>query len=1195
MDQLSVHSKKVWKFLRQRFPCNRVLAQRIFKSTVSATVALIFCLIPKVRDRLGNQPAMLPLIAVMVHPGRRISATIQGAMYCITGLLIGLAYSLLGRFVAQRCLGHTWNSISELEQYSLNYRRYESALALLAVFETLMLFVHGWMRSVSHHYFHIVFPLFLVVHFAFMAPLTENAGTIAKAFSVPFYLGIAMSIFWNLMLFPEFGSTYLGNNTMDVLNEIHKSIDSAINFFISIDVKDLSQSLYDEEPISLAKLLKLKSSIDGKVSNCNLVLEECMYEISYSYLSPSDLAAIIKRFDHLSKYISALINACQLEFMLLGRHRKQAAGDGVMLKTEKEIYHADAKKLLKVLKQMKAPIFDLHKTLSQSLFIIKAALAYCFDVKMEIVHTQALSASLGVFGSPGDVLDDANIERSISDLVNGVIEFDLRAREVLIHLDDDLLQPSDEMFLFSSFLMNFKETTNTIIEMMKEMHKIYKERNYKESMGSLRGRTLWINFLRSYTSFEVWLKGATRGKITESQSLTGGTTGQNNRPAADMGIKRPHEEERAILSQRKSDLMRLSNMQHTLPQVNSFQGPLVKSKSIRGVEWFFDISRNLVNVSSFSKILIFCHSFYASYKEHFRFGMQVTVALMLASFPMFIPKTRDWYINVRGTWIGFVCILALEPSVGGTFWVFFLRGVGVILGAAWAYVSYLAGRNQTNPYLEVVVTIFGAIPGFYFLLGTPYVKAAIIQIISIYVVLLAAILPSENQGSILSNFAKRCLAVGYGGGIAVLVQLTMFPVTARDQLSGEVSFVAGCISEMQVLLAAGLEGENLSRSLTDEKYQRFAKISSSAKAALSRASGYKSLTRQEPRLKGNFAEIERAFTQIIYIQRQIIDRMDNVVLLRKQYGSAIVEELNDMVYAYRRQYVASISTLLRAVQEAIRNKTPLPQFLPSARIAHRRLVNRVQNALKSRYATQMRSLRPRVVIDVFQNDREPSDLDEGSRVGDQNGTRNSLAPHEYIMKEKFLSWNASSAAAEEVTEYVEEVVQLTKIIVGVNEFKYGFLSRPLYVDWAAEAALRFDDFVKQPCLDIQKKSCGGNFSAERQESHLQTTTNTELESYDDVSLEEGGPVALDAVSSSDSQMSNSVNLAHIASRKSEVPSLSARIRKRAFSIGSRGKIEHLPFLSKIKTLGHGEMAEFVDIDSNSDEELPLALKKMIFK
>ncbi|CUS24335.1 LAQU0S15e02190g1_1 [Lachancea quebecensis] len=1188
--------KRAGRFLNRHFPCSRILAQRIFKSTVHATVALIFCLIPKVRDRLGNQPSMLPLIAVMVHPGRRVSATIQGAIYCITGLLIGLAYSLLGRFIAQRCLGHTWHNVPESGQYAHNYKSYESALAILAVFETIMLFVHGWMRSVSHHYFHIVFPLFLVVHFAFLAPLTQDAGTVAKAFSVPFYLGIALSIFWNLLLFPEFGSTYLGNATVDALNEIHKSIDSAVNFFISIDVKKPSDSLYRNESISLAKLLKLKGSIDSKVSNCGLVLDECMYEISYSYVPPSELKTVTKAFKELSMYINALVNVCQLELILVGRRDREPLDNDLMnVETERELRHGDATKLLKVLNKMKMVIFDLHKNLSQSLYMAKIAIACSYDVNLKKVEKSEVfpDESMSGIEAEKNIPMDFDFEAAVEDLIAGMIEFDLKAREELIHLDEDLLQPNDEMFLFSSFLMNFKETTNSVITLMKETHKVYQKRKVQEAKGALRGKTLWIHFLSNYDTFKTWITGANTSRtITESQSLTGGNIENNYRPPADMGVKRPQGEESALLSQPKSNTKRLSK-ELVLPitkvvENGEFTGHTKASRSKQS------FGNPLV------RLMIFCHDFYTKYNFHFRFGLQVTVALMLASFPMFIPKAREWYVNIRGAWIGFVCILALEPSVGGTFWVFFLRGVGVILGAAWAYVSYLAGCNQTNPYLEVVVTIFGAVPGFYYLLGTPYVKAAIIQIISIYVVMLAAIIPSDNQGSILVNFAKRCLAVGYGGGVAVLAQMTMFPMTAREQLNEEISFVAGCISEMQILLASGLEGEPLKSSLTEERFQKCAKISQNAKSALSRASDYKGLTRQEPRLKGEYTELEKVFTQMIYVQRQIIDRMDNMILLRKQYGSAIIEELNQMVHSYRRQYVASITALMRAVQEAVLNKTPLPQYLPSARIAHRRLINKVQETIKVKYASQMKSMQPRVLTDLFKDESSDDDDDDDGGANEElvittHKRRSTLPPHEYIMKEKFLSWNASSAAAEEIIEYVEELVFLTKIIVGVNEFKYGFLSRPLYEDWAAEAALKFDKFFEKGAPRKKNLVTKSHKGKSNDHTHQLTPLTSRDSDHDTDEFERDIPVALNNTPSVTSEASEDLDLARIASRKSGCKKLPSKLRKRAFSISSRNNPEEqINPLSKLRTLGNGEMQEESSLESDSDEELPLALKKMIF-
>jgi hypothetical protein len=146
--------------------------------------------------------------------------------------------------------------------------------------------------------------------------------------------------------------------------------------------------------------------------------------------------------------------------------------------------------------------------------------------------------------------------------------------------------------------------------------------------------------------------------------------------------------------------------------------------------------------------------------------------------------------------------------------------------------------------------------------------------------------------------------------------------------------------------------------------------------------------------------------------------MENLVQMRKAYGSAILEQYNARVYNYRRNVAASITLMLFACHEALTTKLPLPQFLPSARIAHLRMVVRVRQLLME-------------------------EEDEQSHEGVHPA---SLAKRR-ALRLKFLSWNAATAALEECIEYVEELVDLLKMLVGANEFRSGLLNRPTYRDY----------------------------------------------------------------------------------------------------------------------------------------------------
>ena len=137
--------------------------------------------------------------------------------------------------------------------------------------------------------------------------------------------------------------------------------------------------------------------------------------------------------------------------------------------------------------------------------------------------------------------------------------------------------------------------------------------------------------------------------------------------------------------------------------------------------------------------------------------------------------------------------------------------------------------------------------------------------------------------------------------------------------------------------------------------------------------------------------------------------MANMADLRRTYGSALLEEYNSTVFNYRRNVCAAITLTLFVVHEALTTKLALPQFLPSARLAHHRMVVRIRQ----------------ILIDSTRDDA--ADMDTVANEP--------LVPGKHDLRLKFLSWNASSAALEECIEYLEELIELTKILVGANEFR----------------------------------------------------------------------------------------------------------------------------------------------------------------
>lgn len=128
---------------------------------------------------------------------------------------------------------------------------------------------------------------------------------------------------------------------------------------------------------------------------------------------------------------------------------------------------------------------------------------------------------------------------------------------------------------------------------------------------------------------------------------------------------------------------------------------------------------------------------------------------------------------------------------------------------------------------------------------------------------------------------------------------------------------------------------------------------------------------------------------------------------------------------------------------ALTTKLPLPQFLPSARLAYLRLINRVREVIHEAVG-------------------QDYDLQQNS---------NSVAAHPRLFRPKYISWSASSAAQAEIIEYLEELIDLTKLLVGASEFRSGMLTRPSYVEYVKMSSYDVDvsDVAEKPRPGIPRR------------------------------------------------------------------------------------------------------------------------------
>lgn len=1013
-------------FMKAVFPfgVTKIQLRRMIKATIVALIAVALNFITKVSSKYGSAPYLMLIMAVTLHPGRSFGKMIESVVLVLGGASIGTGYGCLWIFCAQRI------------RAASNER---SALAFLAIMEVIMLMYFGYVRSVSERLFPFVFLTFLVVHFSFSTSAWSPISDIAKSYTAPILTSTGVSLLVNLLVFPEFGSTALGVSCVGTLNEMHDCIYSLTVMFFG----------KPGESMLIPELQKKRQSVVSKLKSTNALLTETAYEISYAYLSPQELKSLLKRMDRAANTSNSLVGACEAAYALLGSSSKKShkttnsssgssstvsrSSDEVAhvpsallsanahtpsplsrlgssrsihndrekagllshrssrvsipelmaaLKPHHEIERGDPHLLLTYLETVKDPVMNLMLAISDAYDQIKQAVASAYDVpagKVKLAKKATPEDQEFSFVTAESLQTSREIiEAVLSNLVRCVAAFDESVPELLEKIssnvqmgkDNQWLLPRDEYFLLSLFMLNFREYASLTTQALVDAGDLLRKRQKQESKG-IFGRKFWFSSISSKQDIFKFLSvGHSDVQDSDIRSFKSGNTHQDSQ----------HDTQAAIAARQKTPLYRRILFE-----------PLIK-------------------ILDFAK----------AREEHLKFGFKVSFLLMLVSFPGYIPESRSWFVNIRGTWVAFVAILTIEPSLGGTIGMFIVRTVGLVLGSAWGYCSYEVGWANTGGgrVVMAIMMSIGYFYGYYYLIATPYTKAALIGIVSMDVVVQGTVVPAV-PGTILQNFAKRCLAMLVGGTAAFLVQLIIFPVKAREELVKQLVESIKLCGVVETEIEAGSSSE-VSDYTMAEAYTFQVQACSQARHSLALAEKYRGLTTKEPRLKGSFRGRTVIYREIIFVLGQIVDRFDNVAFLRKEYGSVLIDDLAPHVQLHKLQFYGCLSNIFQAVQQALDNKMPLPQFMPSARIAHARLVSRVRE----------------LILQDHVHSRPASTYRGEERM---SGTREM----NQLVKKNYMSWSATSVAFEQIVEYTEELIDLIKLLVGVSEFRYGFLSRPL--------------------------------------------------------------------------------------------------------------------------------------------------------
>ena len=309
------------------------------------------CLIPASKQAIGRAAYLGAITTVFAHPGRRFGQLVEALILTVSGTILAVGWSMLGVYLGSLVI----------EEHP------PAAYAIRGLFLAIAALVHGFLRSRTPRLFIAV----LLMIICSVVSLTSTAKVVtsisATQILYPILIAAGCLVVINLCVFPEFSSRFLGQMTIDTLNDTSKALQAAGFYFVEAQSETLATEKTSSEdsegpakcaadavsslalranifrklrvfflaahPVPddeskgdpLKGLTDSKAKVRKKLDDCKTAQQECNFELAVSVLPPRDLKPIgVKAMKRFVADTIAVISACESKFALLGSEKTQA-------------------------------------------------------------------------------------------------------------------------------------------------------------------------------------------------------------------------------------------------------------------------------------------------------------------------------------------------------------------------------------------------------------------------------------------------------------------------------------------------------------------------------------------------------------------------------------------------------------------------------------------------------------------------------------------------------------------------------------------------------------------------------------------------------------------------------------------------------------------------------------------------------
>ncbi|KAK7689181.1 hypothetical protein QCA50_007872 [Cerrena zonata] len=324
--------------------------------------------------------------------------------------------------------------------------------------------------------------------------------------------------------------------------------------------------------------------------------------------------------------------------------------------------------------------------------------------------------------------------------------------------------------------------------------------------------------------------------------------------------------------------------------------------------------------------------------HHFGHALKSAVGVALLTLPAFLPEDssgRKWFNANRGQWATISYLWVLETNTGATWRTGYLRILGTIFGAVYAYITWAICR--TNAYGLVILVTAADIPVTWLITRTTLGPLATPLSVAIPPIVFAQYTSGDTSISIIHLAILRALMISAGMLAALLVNSLVFPRHCRVLFLSDTSRALSLLSNLYLTLSH--EMFHSKHAYPREERRKTPKLELEIRNALYRLSALIVIMKNE---LGLIPKPLRMYRRVVTVIQKILDLLTG---LRKIRENIPRKEAVSNVFRERREFMSCVCITLFACQHAFRTREPLPQFLPSVRHAFDSLETHIYDSL----------------------------------------------------------------------------------------------------------------------------------------------------------------------------------------------------------------------------------------------------------